>query len=168
MVTGTGIGAGKLDSDELLSMPINLPKASEQQKIASFLSKVDEKIDLLTKKKTKLIEYKKGVMQQLFSGKWEERDGQLSFVPPTLRFKADDGSEFPDWEEKKLGDVGSIVSGLTYSPDNVVENGTLVLRSSNIQNDQLSFQDNVYVDAEKFNPVVQGDILICVRMAARA
>ncbi|BDU37866.1 restriction endonuclease subunit S [Vibrio nigripulchritudo] len=77
----------------------------EQQKIASFLSKVDEKITLLTEKKDKLTEYKKGVMQQLFNGKWEKQDGQLTFIPPTLRFKADDGSEFPIWEEKKLGQV---------------------------------------------------------------
>ncbi|MEZ9435065.1 restriction endonuclease subunit S [Vibrio lentus] len=143
------------------------PTIVEQQKIASFLSKVDEKIALLTEKKDKLTEYKKGVMQQLFNGKWEEQDGQLIFVPPTLRFKADDGSEFPDWEEKKLGGVGSIVSGLTYSPENVVEHGTLVLRSSNIQNDQLSFQDNVYVNADKFNPVMEGDILICVRNGSK-
>ena len=44
-------------------------------------------------------------MQQLFNGKWENQNGQMTFIPPTLRFKADDGSEFPDWEEKKLGEV---------------------------------------------------------------
>ncbi|MFM2656619.1 restriction endonuclease subunit S [Vibrio owensii] len=105
IVTGTGIGAGKLDSDELLSLPFHQPKPEEQQKIASFLSKVDEKIALLTEKKAKLTEYKKGVMQQLFDGSFQEQDGKLVFVPPTLRFKADDGSEFPDWEEKRLGQV---------------------------------------------------------------
>ncbi|EPU6121055.1 restriction endonuclease subunit S [Vibrio parahaemolyticus] len=83
-------------------LSITVPEIEEQQKVASFLSKVDEKITLLTEKKDKLNEYKKGVMQQLFNGKWEEQDGQLTFIPPTLRFKADDGSEFPDWEEKKL------------------------------------------------------------------
>ncbi|PMN03368.1 hypothetical protein BCT41_08715 [Vibrio splendidus] len=102
MVTGTGIGAGKLDTDELLNLPINQPPVPEQQKIASFLSKVDEKIGLLSEKKDKLTEYKRGVMQQLFNGKWHEQDGLLTFVPPSLRFKADDGSEFPDWEEKTL------------------------------------------------------------------
>ncbi|HCH1648862.1 TPA: restriction endonuclease subunit S [Vibrio parahaemolyticus] len=84
---------------------VNAPSIPEQQKIASFLSKVDEKVALLSEKKDKLTEYKKGVMQQLFNGKWEEQDGQLTFIPPTLRFKADDGSEFPDWEEKTLGQV---------------------------------------------------------------
>lgn len=94
-----------IGQSDIADIPVELPTIEEQQKIASFLSKVDEKIALLTEKKDKLIEYKKGVMQQLFNGRWEEHEGELTFIPPTLRFKADDGSEFPDWEEKKLGDV---------------------------------------------------------------
>ncbi|PMM19497.1 restriction endonuclease subunit S [Vibrio lentus] len=88
------------------------PLLDEQQKIASFLSKVDENIGLLSEKKDKLTEYKRGVMQQLFNGKWHEQDGLLTFVPPTLRFKADDGSEFPDWKEKMLGELGQFKNGL--------------------------------------------------------
>ncbi len=95
----SGTTAKGIKSSELKKLPVTVSIIrSEQQKIASFLSKVDEKIALLTEKKAKLTEYKKGVMQQLFSGKWEEQNGQLTFIPPTLRFKADDGSEFPDWE----------------------------------------------------------------------
>ncbi|ELA9894266.1 restriction endonuclease subunit S [Vibrio parahaemolyticus] len=94
-----------LNHGDFYRIKLALPTLPEQQKIASFLSKVDEKIALLTEKKDKLTEYKKGVMQQLFNGKWEEQDGQLIFIPPTLRFKADDGSEFPDWIEKRLGKV---------------------------------------------------------------
>tara|TARA_Y100000588_G_scaffold290257_1_gene309060 strand:+ start:740 stop:2005 length:1266 start_codon:yes stop_codon:yes gene_type:complete len=90
----------------------------EQQKIASFLSKVDQKITLLSEKKDKLTEYKKGVMQQLFNGQWEEQDGLLTFIPPTLRFKADDGSDFPDWEERKLADLGSFIGGGTPDTKN--------------------------------------------------
>ncbi|BBC41099.1 restriction endonuclease subunit S [Photobacterium damselae subsp. piscicida] len=101
----------------LSAVNIHLPPSiSEQQKIASFLSKVDEKIALLTEKKDKLTEYKKGVMQQLFNGKWQEQDGKIVFVPPTLRFKADDGSDFPDWDEKKLGDFyKNLSTGMTPS-----------------------------------------------------
>ncbi|WP_419206028.1 restriction endonuclease subunit S [Photobacterium leiognathi] len=90
----------------------------EQQKIASFLSKVDEKIALLT-------EYKKGVMQQLFNGKWEEQDGQLTFIPPTLRFKADDGSAFPDWTKSTLGDIGKVKMCKRIMANQTSENGDI-------------------------------------------
>lgn len=101
----------KINLGDIGECLISIPSLPEQQKIASFLSKVDEKIALLTEKKDKLAEYKKGVMQQLFNGSFQEQDGQLTFIPPTLRFKADDGSEFPDWEEKKLDDICSFTSG---------------------------------------------------------
>lgn len=97
-----GSALKEISIGELNKYSTDYPYLPEQQKIASFLSKVDEKITLLTEKKGKLAEYKKGVMQQLFNGKWEKQDGQLTFIPPTLRFKADDGSDFPDWEEKAL------------------------------------------------------------------
>lgn len=128
MVTGTGIGAGKLDSDELLSLPFHQPKPAEQQKIASFLSKVDEKIALLTEKKAKLIEYKKGVMQNLFDSKFQEQDGKLVFVPPTLRFKADDGRDFPNWEKIGLGKLAK-----KSSTKNKENNVNIVLTNSATQ-----------------------------------
>ncbi len=107
----------QINNKHILPYPIALPTLPEQQKIASFLSKVDEKIALLTEKKDKLTEYKKGVMQQLFNGKWGKQDGQLTFIPPTLRFKADDGSEFPDWEEKKFGDCFDFFTTNSLSRD---------------------------------------------------
>ena len=91
MVTGTGIGAGKLDTQDLLSLNLILPSLPEQTKIVNFLTAVDEKISLLTQKADFLSQYKKGVMQQIFSQE--------------LRFKDDDGQEFPEWEEKTLGDI---------------------------------------------------------------
>ena len=90
-VTSTGIGAGKLDTSELQNLEIYYPAKEEQTKIATFLSAVDTKIDELTQKHELLTEYKKGMKQQLFSQK--------------LRFKADDGSDFEDWEESLIGNV---------------------------------------------------------------
>lgn len=70
---------------------IYVPELAEQTKIANFLTAVDEKITQLTQKHDLLTQYKKGVMQQIFSQE--------------LRFKDDDGADFPEWEEKTLDDV---------------------------------------------------------------
>ena len=75
------------------SLKIKFPPDTEQQKIAAFLAAVDSKIEQLSKKQALLGEYKKGLMQQIFS--------------QAIRFKADDGSEFPEWKERRLGDVCS-------------------------------------------------------------
>ncbi len=74
-----------------------------------------------------------------------------------------------DWEVRRLGEIGNVVSGLTYSPNDITtdNNGVLVLRSSNIQNRQLIFQDNVYVSVVRYNRVIAKDILICVRNGSR-
>jgi type I restriction enzyme S subunit len=84
---------------------------------------------------------------------------------PKLRFK----EFYEEWEEKPLEKYGSLINGLTYSPDNIVENGLLVLRSSNIQNGQIAFEDNVYVnlDVAKEYLTQENDILICVRNGSK-
>jgi type I restriction enzyme S subunit len=73
-----------------------------------------------------------------------------------------------DWEIKSLGDLGEVLSGLTYSPDDVSVDGTLVLRSSNVQERVLTFQDNVYVKVQDFKPLKEKDILICVRNGSKS
>jgi type I restriction enzyme, S subunit len=70
---------------------IKLPPKPEQQKIALFLTSVDSKIEQLSKKLELLEKYKKGLMQKIFSQE--------------IRFKADDGSHYPDWSLKKIGDI---------------------------------------------------------------
>ena len=90
MVTGTGIGAGKLDLPDLKALEIQIPTLPEQTKIATFLTTVDEKLQALKQKKSLLEQYKKGVMQKIFSQE--------------LRFKDDNGNAFANWEEKKLGE----------------------------------------------------------------
>ena len=89
-----------ISGKELHRIRLAFPFLHEQEKIASFLSSVDTRIEQLTKKKTLLEQYKKGVMQKIFSQE--------------LRFKDDDGNEYPEWEEKNFCDVFKIGSGKDY------------------------------------------------------
>jgi type I restriction enzyme S subunit len=86
-------GQGNLSSDIIKKLKLNFPNLQEQQKIASFLTDIDDKITKLTKKKKLIEQYKRGIMQKIFSQE--------------LRFKDDDGNAFPDWEERPLGDLCS-------------------------------------------------------------
>ncbi|HET8885443.1 MAG TPA: hypothetical protein VFM70_03730, partial [Salinimicrobium sp.] len=82
---------------------------------------------------------------------------------PNLRFPGFEG----EWEIVQLGKIGVIVSGLTYSPKDIHNDGVLVLRSSNVKEGRLIFDDNVYVKTKDFNPVIENDILICVRNGSK-
>src|SRR5690606_15309461 len=92
-------------SQKILSdVSLITPSKPEQTKIATFLSVVDEKISQLSQKLHLLSQYKQGMMQKLFSQQ--------------IRFKADDGSEFGEWEEKKLGEISTTFSGGTPKSTN--------------------------------------------------
>lgn len=82
-----------IHDDVLLAMPIMVPAQNEQQKIADFLSNVDSIIIAETKILNALQKKKKALMQKLFTQQ--------------LRFKSNDGTDFPEWEEKKLGEISS-------------------------------------------------------------
>ncbi|MDY5291709.1 MAG: restriction endonuclease subunit S [Ligilactobacillus salivarius] len=73
------------------------------------------------------------------------------------------------WEQQELGAVVEFYSGLTYKPENVVQNGTLVIRSSNIHNNQYINADNVYVKNNIVNSeyVQEQDIVVVVRNGSR-
>jgi type I restriction enzyme S subunit len=74
-----------------------------------------------------------------------------------------------NWEVKELGEIGEVIIGLTYSPNDVSEYGTLVLRSSNIQNNKLAYENNVFVTMTLPERVFvqERDLLICVRNGSR-
>ena len=90
-------GVPSLNTTSIYNIDISIPSKEEQNKIASFLSVVDEKISQLTQKLELLSQYKQGMMQKLFSQQ--------------LRFKADDGSEFGEWDQLKFKDVIKIKYG---------------------------------------------------------
>ncbi len=92
-VMSTRSGQPGINSEEYGSYKIKLPDIHEQQKIADFLSNVDSIITAETKILNTLQKKKKALMQKLFTQQ--------------LRFKSDDGTDFPEWEEKKLGEISS-------------------------------------------------------------
>ena len=104
----TGSGREGINFESIKNFKIYLPSKQEQQKIASFLTTVDKKIDQLTKKVELQEQYKKGVMQKIFKQE--------------IRFKNDDGSEFDEWEEKRLGKTCHITTG-KLDANAMVENG---------------------------------------------
>lgn len=93
-----------INQEELKRLILNLPSKEEQSKIGEFLSKLDRLIKLEEKKLELLEEQKKGYMQKIFSQE--------------LRFKDENGINYPEWEERKLGDIANIVGGGTPSTNN--------------------------------------------------
>jgi type I restriction enzyme S subunit len=93
IVTKSSFTTRALTSGKLLNkVEFCFPSSTEeQQKIASFLSAVDDQIRQLTRKKELLEQYKKGVMQQIFRQQ--------------IRFRRDDGGEYPGWEKTMFGEV---------------------------------------------------------------
>lgn len=83
------------------TMPIPYPIIEEQQKIGEFFSKLDRQIELEEQKLAKLEEQKKGYMQKIFSQQ--------------LRFKDENGNDYPEWEDKLISDIGKVVTGNTPS-----------------------------------------------------
>ena len=111
-------GQKNLSAGIIKEIEVYYPEKTEQIKIASFLSVVDEKISQFNQKHELLSQYKQGMMQKLFSQQ--------------LRFKADDGSEFGEWEEKKLGEVCHFINGRAYKQTEWEKEGTPVIRLQNL------------------------------------
>ena len=151
-VTATGIGAGKLDTADLQNLKLYKPSSEEQTKIASFLSNVDEKISQLTQKHALLSQYKQGMMQKLFSQQ--------------IRFKADDGSKFGKWVNKKIIEIADYVDFRGKTPKKV-DNGILLVTAKNIRFGYIDYEvSREYIGSDDFEEVMRrgcakiGDVLI--------
>lgn len=142
----------------------------EQEKIATVLSDTDALISELEKLIDKKQSIKTATMQQLLTGKTRLPEFALREDGTPKGYKDSELGQIPeDWEVVCLGDIGQALIGLTYSPNDTAEFGTLVLRSSNVQNGKLSFDNNVFVRMALPDRVIvkEGDILICVRNGSR-
>lgn len=99
MLMGQGISRINLRTEFLCKLTLSLPTLAEQHKIADLLLGVDAIIEKQQTEVATWEQYKKGLAQKLFDQE--------------VRFKADDGSDFPDWESKILGELGSFYGGLS-------------------------------------------------------
>lgn len=97
LVRSTGTNYPAINSNDLAKVKVHTPSKPEQEKIADFLTAVDERIAVGEKKLELLETYKRGVMQKIFSQQ--------------VRFKDENGKPYPDWEEKKLGEISVIKTG---------------------------------------------------------
>ena len=112
-----------LNNELVGKLRINMPSIEEQEKIASFFSLIDDKISLQGDKVEALKDYKKGIMQNIFSRE--------------LRFKDDDGRDYPEWENIRLSEV--LKERKTYSQKN-----------EGLEHVTLS-KDGIYGKGERYN-----------------
>ena len=140
-------GLLNVPTEEFFDTKHYLPEnTDEQRKIADFLIALDRRIETQQSLVDNLKKYKRGLLSKVFSN----INGNIY---PTVY----------------LSEVADFLQGLTYSPSDVSVAGYLVLRSSNIQNGVLSFDDCVYVD-KKVDESLQvkcDDVIMCVRNGSK-
>ena len=160
---------GNVNGQKYNNMDVPFPPLSEQQQIVTFLDtkttlidslieKTQRKIELLKEKRTSLINE---VVTKGLNPNVEMKDSGVEWI-----------GEIPShWETTKFKFKGEVIIGLSYKPENQVDenDGVLVMRSSNVQNGKPSFHDNVYVDCKISDKLRtrEGDILICSRNGSR-
>ncbi len=153
-----GSGQPLITGGILKKIDIKLPSIEEQQKIADYLSTIDKKLTLLEEKKTELSRFKKTMMQKLFSQE--------------IRFKDENGNDFSDWEEKRLGEVTKIIGGGTPDTNNInYWKGTIPWISSSdiIENNIHNVNITRYINLEALNNsatklIPKGSLLIVSRV----
>ena len=155
----TGTSYPAINANDLAEIEVAAPSdESEAQKIGTIFRSIDNLITLHQRKFEKLTNVKKSMLEKMFP--------QNGSSYPEIRFKG-----FTDpWEQRKLTEFVEFFSGLTYTPNDVQENGTLVLRSSNVSNGEVVDADNIYVNPQVVNSenVKVGDIVVVVRNGSRS
>ena len=146
-VLAVGTSQVVLSFEALKAAKFDLPCKDEQDKIAAFLECLNTRIENQRTLVVTLKKYKRGLLNKVFSNTDEK-------IYPTVY----------------LSEVADFLQGLTYSPSDVANAGHLVLRSSNIQNGTLSFDDCVYVDKSipESLQVKCADVIMCVRNGSKS
>ena len=171
---GAGAQHYNIGQNGLAKVLVSLPPLPEQKKIAEALSDVDELLAAMTTLIEKKRAIKQGAMQELLGIRNEElvmrNCGAGAKKVPRRRLPGFSG----EWVEKRLGECGAVIRGVSYKPyQSYYESGcrrTMLLRSNNIKENVLNFDDLVYVDDECIGEeqlMRCGDILICAANGSR-
>lgn len=147
----TGSTIKNLSLQTLRNTEVTIPRISEQEKIADFFKKLDQKIQLQQQKIDLLQEQKKGYMQKIFKQE--------------LRFKDEDGKDYPEWEKYKLSDLGETYTGLsgkTKEDFGIGDNSfvTYVNVFNNLFAKKTGVEKVIVGENEKQNYVKSGDIFL--------
>ena len=127
----TSIGRSNISEVEI-SAPSSI---EEQQKIADFLSSVDDVITASEDEVANLETQKKAVMKKIFSKE--------------VRFKRDDGTDFPDWEDRNILEIAETYIGLvTTMTEHYVDSGVPLIRNSDIKENRFEFSSPIYLDSD--------------------
>lgn len=145
----TGATRLRISRAKLGEIPVPIPSLAEQKRIVTILDEAFAGIATATANAEKNL----ANARELF-----ER-----YLQSILTNKG------KGWETKKLGEVAEYFNGLTYSPKDVCDKGIIVLRSSNVQNDELDFRDIVRVNLTVKDKILvqDGDILMCSRNGSK-
>lgn len=169
-LTSDGSTMDSLSQEKIGDLHFAIPPLPEQRAIATFLDdrcgQVDSILADLERQIEILRQYKKALITEAVTKGLDKsvpmKDSGIDWI-----------GEMPKhWEIKRLKFLGTARNGLTYAPEDVVDEdkGVLVLRSSNIQNDVLAFEDNVYVKTKIPHELIlqENDLLICSRNGSQA
>ena len=144
----TGSNYPAINSSDLSAILVEVPKPTEQQKIADCLSSIDDLITAQTQKLAALKAHKKGLMQQLFPAEGE--------TVPKLRFpEFQDGGE---WEENTFGGVATFFNGRAYKQEELLDTGKYrVLRVGNFFSNNEWYYSDLELENNKY--CENGDLL---------
>lgn len=168
---GVRVGQWDLSKTRMKEIPFFIPPLSEQTAIAAFLDDKTAKIDRAITQKEKMIALLKERKQIII------QNAVTKGLDPNAKMKHSGVEwiwEIPEhWEVKRLKFVGNAIIGLTYDPNDLCDEheGTLVLRSSNLQEGKFKYgeKENVYVKSRISKKLIiqENDILICSRNGSR-
>lgn len=149
-------GQGNLSAKIVKNLKFHFPSLPEQQKIASFLSTVDKKINLLESKIEHLEQYKKGVVQKIFNQ-------EIRFKPvPHETSGNENGKSFPEWEKKKGNEVFKSVSNKDHNGELPIL--AITQEFGAIPRDQIEYNITVTTKSvESYKKVEKGDFIISLR-----